>query len=96
MLPASRFRQTVPSQPTGLSAQVEASDEVKLSWSDTANDFTGYTVERQREAGDTTWQNIATTTGTTYSYVDTTGPSRRRTITTALSQPIAPIAMAAR
>ena len=39
---------TVPSQPTGLSAQVEASDEVKLSWSDTANDFTGFTVERQR------------------------------------------------
>lgn len=58
-----------PTTPGGLSAAVVSSTEISLSWSASTDNVgvTGYAVERCQGAGCTSFSQIATPTGTSYS-----------------------------
>ena len=60
---------TPPTAPNGLTATAPASSQVNLSWAAATDNVgvTGYRVERCQGAGCTTFMEIATPTGTTYS-----------------------------
>ena len=55
----------LPGQPVGLAATSDSPYEVDLTWSDPTGDASGFIVERQ-DTGDTVWQDIGVTTGTSY------------------------------
>jgi len=69
-----------PADPSGLSAEVVGADSVALSWTDNANNETGYRVERSLSSGSgfgeianigantTSYTDAGLTTGTTYYY----------------------------
>lgn len=59
-----------PSAPTGLSATAVSGSRIDLSWTDTATDEDGFTVERS-PAGIGTWAQIATTDADVTVYADT-------------------------
>jgi FtsP/CotA-like multicopper oxidase with cupredoxin domain len=66
-----------PAVPTNLAATVQAGPQVRLTWTDNANNETGFVVERCTGAGCTSFAQIATTgprtSGpATVTYVDTT------------------------
>ncbi len=58
--------------PTGLTATAASSTKVNLSWTDTANDETGFEIDRATSSDFTQNLTKVTTTGTTTSYSDTT------------------------
>jgi hypothetical protein len=60
---------TAPSAPTGLAAAAVSSSQINLSWSASTDDtaVTGYRVERCQGSGCTTFAQVATPSGITYS-----------------------------
>jgi hypothetical protein len=65
--------QTAPNTPTGLSASAVSATALSLSWSDVANDETGYVVERSTSSG-SGFTNIASLPAGASSYSDTLLP----------------------
>ena len=59
---------TPPSAPSGLSAKVASSSQIGLTWNASTDNFgvTGYRVERCTGSGCTSFAQIATTTGTSF------------------------------
>ena len=72
--------QAAPSAPTNLTATSVSSSQIKLAWTDTSNNETGFRIERKTGstgtyslvtmvgAGVTTYQDIGRSPGTTYFY----------------------------
>jgi hypothetical protein len=59
-----------PAAPTGLSADYNSgTGKIDLSWSDSANDLTGFRIERKLGAGGT-YAAVTTVSGSTFSYSD--------------------------
>jgi chitodextrinase len=60
---------TAPSAPTGLSATASSSTQINLSWAASSDDVgvTGYLVERCQGSGCSTFVQVTSVTGTTYS-----------------------------
>lgn len=63
-----------PSAPTGLSATATSSSAIALSWTDNANDETGFKIERSSNGG-TTWSLLATLGANVTTYSNTGLPS---------------------
>jgi hypothetical protein len=61
----------IPTAPTALSAAPVSSNQVNLSWTDTAGDETGFQIDRSTNSSFTQNLTSFTTTGTTTSYSDT-------------------------
>jgi PA14 domain-containing protein/Big-like domain-containing protein/carbohydrate binding protein with CBM6 domain/fibronectin type III domain protein/strictosidine synthase-like protein len=61
---------TVPAAPTNLTATAASSSQINLAWSDTANNETGFRIERKLGAGGT-YAEIATPAANVTSYSDT-------------------------
>ena len=61
----------IPTAPTGLTATAVSSNQVNLNWTDTANDETGFQIDRSTSADFSQNLTSVTTTGTTTSYTDT-------------------------
>ena len=62
---------TPPAAPSNLVVTVQSSSSIGLSWTDSASDETGFSVERQ-VAGSSTWTLVTTTGAGVTSYTDTT------------------------
>jgi fibronectin type 3 domain-containing protein len=67
--PASGGDTTAPAAPTSLSATAASGSQINLSWTASTDNIgvTGYQVERCQGAGCSTFSQIATPTGTSYS-----------------------------
>lgn len=61
---------TAPSAPSGLAAVASSSTQINLTWTDTANNETGFKLERKTGAGGT-FAQIATPAANATSYSDT-------------------------
>jgi hypothetical protein len=61
---------TAPSAPTGLTATTASSSQINLAWTDTANNETGFRLERKLGAGGT-YAEIAAPAANVTSYSDT-------------------------
>ncbi len=94
-----------PAPPTNLSASLQAGPQVRLRWTDNANNETGYVIERSvnggafsilanRPANTTTYTDAAVTLGNTYAYrVAATGSVQSpysNTVTVLVALPAAP------
>jgi YD repeat-containing protein len=66
---ATTFDTIAPSAPTGVTATAASATQINLTWTASTDDagVTGYRVERCQGAGCSTFTQIATPTGTTYS-----------------------------
>ena len=60
-----------PAAPSGLTATAASSSQINLSWTDNANDESGFQIDRSTSSDFTQNLTSVTTTGTTTSYSDT-------------------------
>ena len=64
---------TTPAAPSGLNASAVSASQINLTWTDNANNETGYVVERCQGAGCSTFTGIATLGANVTSYNNNTG-----------------------
>jgi hypothetical protein len=65
---------TAPAAPTGLNAVAAGTNQINLTWTDNANNETGFIVERSLD-GSTGWTQVGTPAANATSFNDTTGLS---------------------
>ena len=80
---------TIPQAPSGLTATAASSNQVNLSWADTAGDETGFQIDRSTSSDFSQNLTSFTPSGTATSYSDTSAPRPTRRTTIASGRPTA-------